>query len=228
MKLVIQCAGRKDPGAGYFIDPNGRRIKFVAQPSQAPPDPTCNFVRPDDPSHQVGKTWRELVAGYNASYAASGANPFGLFPAYRLYSKSTYRELVERYGAGDIYILSAGWGLIRSDFLTPQYDITFNKSADPYTRRRERDPYRDFGHLPAGLKDEVVFFGGKDYLPLFCQLTNAIRSDRIVFYNSKTPPNAPGCRLVRYNTTKKTNWHYACVRDFIAGRVRLGPHKSHL
>lgn len=71
-----------------------------------------------------------------------------------------------------VYILSAGWGLIRSDFLTPYYDITFSQSADPYKRRRRTDRYDDFRMIPDGVKDEILFIGGKDYLPLFCQLTN--------------------------------------------------------
>jgi hypothetical protein len=215
MKIVIQCAASKEGEAGYFMS-DGQQIKFVGQPHQAPSDADYLFARPDDPSDEAGKTWRDLVADYNA---APDKNRFGLFPAYRLYSNPTYRTLVERHGVENVYILSAGWGLIRSDFLTPQYDITFSASADAYKRRKSRDRYRDFCQLPIDLKDEVVFFGGKDYLPLFCELTRLIPSKRIVFYNSKTLPDAPGCRLVLYDTTARTNWHYACVSDFVAGRT---------
>ena len=61
-------------------------------------------------------------------------SPFGLLPAYQLYENSTYNRLVDRFGLSNVYILSAGWGLIPADFLTPHYDITFSASADAYKR----------------------------------------------------------------------------------------------
>jgi hypothetical protein len=39
---------------------------------------------------------------------------------------------VDRFGLENVYVLSASWGLIRADFLTPYYDITFSSSADAY------------------------------------------------------------------------------------------------
>jgi hypothetical protein len=64
--------------------------------------------------------------------------------------------------------LSAGWGLIRTDFLTPCYDITFSQSAEGYKRHRKADRYQDFRTLPARSDEDIVFFGGKDYVRLFC------------------------------------------------------------
>jgi hypothetical protein len=57
---------------------------------------------------------------------------------------------------------------------------------------RKTDRYDDFHMLPADTDDEIVFFGGKDYLPLFCKLTAPIRSTKTVFYNSGNPPRADG------------------------------------
>src|SRR5947209_15460013 len=91
----------------------------------------------------------------------SGCNPYGLHPAFRLYSNPCYAALVARVGTGDVLILSACWGLIRSDFLTPRYDITFSNGAHPSRRRRTGDRYGDFRHLPADADGPVVFFGGK-------------------------------------------------------------------
>jgi hypothetical protein len=119
-------------------------------------------------------------------------------------------------GLQNVYILSAGWGLIRADFLTPQYDITFAQSADQYKRRRKTDRYDDFCMLHNQTAD-IVFFGGKDYLPLFSSLTDGTRSKRIVFYNSANAPNLNGCYLRRFETTTRTNWHYQCVSAFLAG-----------
>lgn len=215
MKIVIQCAGSKNSSAGHFMTTAGRRIEFVAQPDAAPQSNEILYARPDDWSDQHGRSWRDLISDYNAH---PRNNPFGLFPAYLLYSNDAYRVLVRRFGSENVYILSAGWGLIRSDFLTPWYDITFKHDADAYKRRGRNDKYSDFCHL-TDPNEEVLFFGGKDYLPLFCQLTQSVRAPRIVFYNSRITPSAPGCVLKRYETSMRTNWHYACGRDFAEGKI---------
>ena len=49
-------------------------------------------------------------------------NSLGLLPVYRLYANPVYERLVDKLGVANVYILSAGWGLIRADFLTPSYD----------------------------------------------------------------------------------------------------------
>lgn len=218
MKIIIQCAASKERTAGYFQSDDGKPIKFVAHPEHAPLGETYPLARPDDFAKTNGDTWRNLVADYNQSRTG---NPFGLFPAYRLYSNPAYRAVVEKFGEKSVYILSAGWGLIRSDFLTPQYNITFSASAERFKRRLQRDPYADFCHLSDDGAGQILFFGGKDYLPLFCRLTAALDARRIVFFNSKTAPKTPGCLLVRYETTMRTNWHYACVNDFLRDKITL-------
>lgn len=215
MKVVIQCAASKDPSAGYFRTSDGTPIKFVANPAACSQDTGYLYARPDDPADVPGQTWRDRLLG------AIPAGATGLMPAHKLYRHAAYGALVERYGLENVFILSAGWGLIRADFLTPQYDITFSAAAGPCLRRRQRDRYADFKHLTAEVGDEVVFFGGKDYLPLFCELTADVGATKTVFYNSASPPITPGCQLVRYVTTTRTNWHYGCAVDFIAGRVAI-------
>src|SRR5690606_6785711 len=123
----------------YFQSATGKRVTFVAHPELAPAGKACLAGHPDDASDQSGRSWRELVAAYNGR---PGNNPLGLYPAYRLYTNGIYRALVDRYGVENVYVLSAGWGLIRSDFLTPQYDITFKKQGvDPFKRRRPGDRF---------------------------------------------------------------------------------------
>ena len=68
--------------------------------------------------------------------------------------------------------------------------------------------------LPQGTTKHVFFFGGKDYLPLFCALTPGIRR-RTAFVNSRSLPKGINCRTERYETTAKTNWHYGCVDAFV-------------
>ena len=71
-------------------------------------------------------------------------------------------------------------------------------------------------HIDDDAKGPIPFLGGKDYVPLFCYLTSKIRAERIVFYNSSEPPEAPGCQLKRYHTRTRTNWYYECVAEFLA------------
>ena len=69
--------------------------------------------------------------------------------------------------------------------------------------------------------DDIVFFGGKDYLPLFCSLTDTIRSKKIVFYNSATFPRLNDCAPRRFQTTTRTNWHYECANAFLDGSINI-------
>src|SRR4051794_2521019 len=126
MRVVIQCAARKDASAGSLrMAANAQEVLFVAHPRLAPADPVPHYARPDDPSDD-GRTWRERLVAYNAA----ADNPLNLLPAYRLYAHDAYRALARRFGLERVFILSAGWGLIPATFLTPRYDITFTTSAD--------------------------------------------------------------------------------------------------
>ena len=215
MIIVIQCAAGKCSGAGTLKTPDGIPVLFVADPEQAPTDRKIIYARPDD-LFADGLTWRDHLLDYNNNDKKK--NPLDLRPAYRLYANGTYHMLVEKFGLESVFILSAGWGLISADFLTPDYDITFSSMAEPYKRRRKRDVYYDFSMLPDD-SDDVVFFGGKDYLPLFCQLTTEIRGRKTIYYNSVNCPNLPsGFDSVLYETRTRTNWHYECARALIRGR----------
>lgn len=68
--------------------------------------------------------------------------------------------------------------------------------------------------LPDETADEVLFFGGEDYIPLFCQLSAGIKSKQTVFYNSRHPPDAPGAC-----------WRNSRQRQGLTGitSVRTGP-----
>ena len=69
--------------------------------------------------------------------------------------------------------------------------------------------------LPASAKEPVVFLGGKDYVELFSELTADVPGERSVFYNSATPPVAQGCKLRRFETSTRTNWHYEAARALV-------------
>ena len=219
MIAVIQCAGTKRTHAGRLVAKDGKPVKFVADPLGAPPNDTVVYARPDDPSDR-DMSWREMLREYNRD---NRGNPLKLLPAWELYNNRVYGRLVGNYGIGNVYILSAGWGLIAASFLTPDYDITFSnvKNLDRYKRRGKKDRYEDFRMLPADTCEPVVFFGGKDYLPLFAKLTESVKGRRTVFYNSKNIPDLHGCTLRRFETDASTNWHYLCANAFLDGQVRL-------
>ncbi len=194
----------------------------TAEPKSTPGSAIVDYARPDDEVNNVADgdlTWRDHLTSYNAK---PGGNPLELMPAWQLYGNRTYKKLLDRFGQDKLYVLSAGWGLLAADFLAPMYDITFSASAEGYKRRRSRDRYSDFSTLPAETTEPVVFFGGKDYVSLFCELTKDIKSVRYIFYNSASPPDAPGCELVRFNTRTRTNWHYQCAQAFIEEKVSVG------
>ena len=220
MIVVIQCAAGKNPSAGHMLTENKQPVMFVADPQKAPADESIIYKRPDDLARS-GLSWRGAFIEYNGKYknAASG-NPLGLLPAWKLYKNPAYGELVSAFGIQNVFILSAGWGLIPADFLTPNYDITFSASADAYKRRHRRDCYEDLAMLPKDTGKQVVFVGGKSYVPLFCSLTGGVRSERTVFYNSQTAPNAPGCVRPRFMTKTRTNWHYECARKLVREKIQ--------
>ena len=138
MKIVIQCAGSKNPQPGLGFNENGKLVKFVADSTveYIKSDPHTNnyvYVRPDDicarPDYTFENqyTWRKKLLDYNKE---GKSNPLGLLPAYKLYAHKVYENLVNKFGENQVFILSAGWGLIRSDFLTPDYDITFSNAKN--------------------------------------------------------------------------------------------------
>jgi hypothetical protein len=212
---LIQCAAKKRDDAGHLRTKDGTPVLFVADPDKAPAKAGYVYARPDNISGD-DKSWRDILLGYNR---APGNNPLGLLPAFELYGNDAYRRLAERVGVENLFILSAGWGLIAAAFLTPCYDITFNAQAEPYKRRRKTNPYRDLRMAPKDTNQPIVFFGGKDYLPLFRELTDGVLSPRTVFFNSATVPQIPGGVAVRFQTTTRTNWRYECVNAFLRREI---------
>ena len=216
--IVIQCAAGKQPTAAHLKSSDGRKVMFVANPGLAPANPDCVYARPDDLANS-GVSWRQELQRYNQGRASD--NPLELLPAWRLYRNPPYELLYDQCGPENLYVLSAGWGLIQADFLTPNYDITFSSSAEKYKRRRRREAYDDFRMLPHSAAKPVVFFGGKDYVSLFCELSSQVRGQRHIIYNSAKPPSAPGCQLHRFETRARTNWHYAAARAYIEGLIDI-------
>ena len=228
MTVVIQCAAGKVPAAGHdghghLANENGKPVIFVADRERAPTSKSIIYRRPEDIALQ-GLSWRDVLVRYNEVCKNNedwNNKTRKLLPAYKLFKRDTYRKLVEKFGCKNVFILSAGWGLIAADFLTPVYDITLsnNRKVEDYKRRRRGDPYQDFSMLPKRVVEPIVFLGGKDYVPLFCSLTKDAGVERIVYFNSKEPPQAPHCECIRFKTTTRTNWHYECAAALIRGEL---------
>ena len=219
MNIVIVCAEGKKDHAGYLRRQDGQKVKFVADPDNAPPAESYVYARPDDIS-DVGVSWTETLHQYNET---PEDNPLGLLPAWELYSNPTYKYLAHKHGTERLYILSGAWGLISATFLTPMYNITFStrENVEPYQRRKAEDCYGNFCRLPANTVEPVVFFGGKDYVEFFCSLTEGIKAERYIFYNSRNAPPAPGCQTRKFKPKHQGIWYYECARDFIDGDISL-------
>jgi len=214
MRVVIQCAGRKTSNA-TFRTSDGRSVVFVACPANATADPAVLHAHPDDPSDRAGQTWRERVVAENAQPTL--AEP--LIPAGQLYSDKAYATLERHFGVDRLFILSAGWGLVRADFLLPAYDITFSKAADTYNRRGKDRRFEDFNALSTEPGDDTVFLGGKDYVPLFASLMKPVPGRKLILFQSKLPPAVPGFATQRYVTRKRTNWYYECAKKLVSGEM---------
>lgn len=217
MIVVIQCAGRKKPNAGHLRKASGEQVMFVANPNLIPPTEGVTFAHPDDEA-VPGISWRSQLAEYNKT---PDVNPLNLLPAWQLYGNTVYRRLVEKFGLEKVYILSAGWGLLSANFLTPNYDITFSASAEQAKRRKKKDPNFDLCMLPANTTDKIVFLGGKDYISLFCDLTSQIQSEKYLFYSSAIAPDKHDFISKKFETKTRTNWHYECANALINEKISV-------
>ncbi len=203
---------------------------FVAQPDlYTQTSPAVRACQPDDVIGPEAGTWRQALVEYNRQYRLDGANPFSLLPAGCLYKHKVYQSLVGAYGSPNVYILSAGWGLIRSDYLLPDYNITFSKQGKvPEHAQRERNQDK-FWHgvnhlLDAGLQPEepIHFFGGKSYLPLYYQLANPLVGRKVIHYMGKMrdADRRIGYEYEVHTGRENMNWQYGAADLFIQTHPR--------
>jgi len=210
MKLIIQCAGRKNPIAGSFAN-----VHFVAHPEFINKP---GYYNPDDciPNSQV--TWREYVDQYNHRQGIFAVgidnNPYKFLPAALLYKPQVYQHAINWFGIDNILILSAGWGLVKGEFYLPPYDITFSSTADKANRRKHHEIYKDFNHSYVLAGEETHVFCGKEYLPLLYKLTEDIKDKNIVIHHATDIEKHPGYSYIKYPRCF-TNWQYQALEDFI-------------
>lgn len=226
MKVIIQCAASKQPDAGKLRTQSGGKVVFVATlPTSESDHPSgARYVRPDDPCGKLDMTWRERLTRYNEE----GGNPCDLKCAAELYRPKVYKLLTNIFRPENVFILSAGWGLIRANFWTPDYNITFSKQSKKkkLTLKFWRDfkattDWPDFNHLKGAqsAQDEPIhFFGGKDYLPLFYKLVTSVPAKMFVHHKGEIVHHKGKEKFeyVEYVGKRKTNWHYSAAEQFAA------------
>jgi hypothetical protein len=227
MDIVIQCAATKDPNAGRFRS-NGRDVHFVAAPELCSSTASALYARPDDISDLPSLTWRNRLEKYVDE--ERDANPLNLREAYRLYRHPAYSNLVRSFGPQQVFILSAGWGLVRADYLLPAYDVTFNRRAkekNPAAFCSSTEGYKFFQQLSRKDEGPILFLGGRDYLPLFDSLTRSLQRERIVFTRAEEA-GTTAKRQPRYSfeerpflVAARTNWHYQCAQALAAGLISI-------
>jgi len=193
-KIVFICANKKKPNSDLKIGNNIIKFRAIS-------NPTANEYSPDEiisKTHLnelnnlmrfnlvIGSTWRDLI--YKNS---KKGNPLKLSKAYELYKEKLYGDLYTRFG-DRLYILSAGWGLVRSDMPLPKYDITFksNNKIPINTIRKSQSRYKDFNHLNQNIED-IIFIGTPGYLKLFYELTEPLICRKIVFWKGQNTLKIP-------------------------------------
>lgn len=222
MKVVIQCAGGKQPGAGRLIDDTGITGVFVAQPQFCEStDSRMKPCRPDDESGVAGVTWRDFLESYNERNRRDGSNPCNLLSAAELYTHRVYRALIDAIGVKNLFILSAGWGLVRGDYLLPDYDITFSTQpkVPKHAKRsgKTTQAWHDFNHLedtPVNRDTTIHFFGSPEYLKLFYQMSAHVEAKKVIHHKARLVAS-PGYVYCRFDGRARTNWHYIAAAELI-------------
>ena len=216
MKIIISCCDRKN---GEPFIHNGEMINFVSNVDQVVSDDGI-YVHPDDLVPNEDFTWRDLVS-------LQGLNN-NLQPAHELYSPPIYNSLFQHYG-NDLFIFSAGWGIIKADFRLPKYNITFSNNNVPnYAIRNNGGIFHDFNHLDGIAENEqILLIAGMDYVIPFCQLTENLPNEKIIIYknqnllNNIQYLNNGNFQFQHYQTNRCTNWHYEFAQRIINNEIEI-------
>jgi hypothetical protein len=217
MKVIISCCDRKN---GNQFTHNKKSINFISKVNEVDSN-NALYVHPDDLIPNENITWRELIALQEIRD--------DLLPTYDLYRPEIYKSLYQHLG-DDLFIFSAGWGIVRADYKLPKYNVTFSKGNNIpiYNIRNQNNIFNDFNHLEnIDINELVVFIAGKEYVQPFCQLTNHLPNKKIIIYkNNAVLNNNPylkshNFKFVHYQTNRRTNWHYEFAERLINNEIEL-------
>jgi hypothetical protein len=219
MKLIISCCERKN---GKLFIHNGETINFVSNINEFTPNKPNDglFFHPDDliPNEKI--TWRNLVSQQEIRN--------DLLQTYNLYRPKIYSSLFQHFGF-DLFIFSAGWGIVRADYKLPKYDVTFSNGNNipTYAIRNQDDIFNDFNQLEGIDENErIIFIGGKNYVLPFCLLTDHLPNEKIIYYKNKdvlknNPYKKNNFQFIYYETNRRTNWHYEIADKLIKKEIKL-------
>lgn len=239
--IIIQCAGSKNSKCGFFRkdEKDEKKVIFVADPDSSPEEGDVIFAHPDDNiTEDKPLTYREDLVQYNEN--RRNKNPYDLCEALSLYKPSIYQQLKNLNNNIPVYILSAGWGLVRGSFLLPYYDITFssNSRIDKYKRREDdKIDFHDFNHLKEDWRNlnlneyNIYVFVTKNYLDLFYKLMGEIdgigKNQITIFHLSDHIKKEKKFNYQLYKeNSQRTNWHYSALKKFLLEKKLIRNLKS--
>jgi hypothetical protein len=217
MKIIISCS--KSKNGDSFLH-NGTAINFVSRVDGLGAENEL-YVHPDDLIPNEKNTWRDLVSQQEIRNE--------LLPAYQLYKHSIYSSLFRHY-SDDLFIFSAGWGIVKADFRLPKYNVTFSngKNVPIYSKRNKNDLFNDFNHLEGIDENEtIVLIASKDYVLPFCQQTNHLPNQKVIIYknmgvlNHNPYANINNFRFKHYLTNERRKWHYEYANKLINNEIEL-------
>jgi hypothetical protein len=223
VKVVIQCAGRKF--GAPTLSQGGQALNFVANPRLGHP----NGRAPWDALPALNRyTWIDCIRDYNdKKILPSGitvSKGQDLTTAGSLYRNSIYRDLIRTVGSQNVYILSAGWGLVNAADKIPPYNITFSSSnkipKDARITSTVRTNYSTVRQIIDGDEDIHLFITAK-YAPYWMSLFSG-GGGRCVFLHWRQGQAIPlgwAGQTFLHNCGKcKTNWHYLAAKQFCLPR----------
>lgn len=218
--LVIPCTrGKISSAKPVFWSEEEREVLFVARPEGGGQKPGPVWASPEGmKSPQL--SWREFILQGNSG----GVCPDNLYAASELYKFPSFVvEHIGRLPPSRLFFLSAGWGLVRSDFRLPLYNITFNPLAKEAFRRSPRMDWADF--FPAELHSkDIVFLGGVAYAELLEKISrrNGHVGGLVLHAKSSKLPRVKEddrVRLHEHNTARRTNWHFEFLPKVIGSML---------
>jgi len=236
MVIITQCAGSKNNTnkCGFFKTEDGKKVIFVANLKLVPEEEKKEdviFAHPDD-SYKISEneilTYREALVRYNKNQRDE--NPYSLCDALSLYKPPIYQRLKNLNKNITVYILSAGWGLVRGSFLLPHYDITFSSKSkvEKYKRRKlSEKSFNDFNHLKEDRKElslneyKIYVFITTNYLDLFYKLMKEIdvsENQITIFHLSNNILKKEKFNYELLNNAQRTNWHYTALEKFLSAK----------
>lgn len=210
--IVCPCSASQQ--AQYENDMNSRILSTPEKSGERPFDPYKNW-----------KTYFDAVNNCQN----------GLTPAYRLYlgkmgGKSPYFKC-HNNNKGRMFCLSSAWGIVRSDFCLPCYNVSFGNGSP--SRLRKNGEYMDpawnngmamaFNHLAAvdGIIP-IVMIGSFDYIKRFLFLCQKMKNPLIIFHNSKEAAdlvskyknsrNGIGISEIRAAKAEGRKWYYEYMK----------------